>query len=378
MLESVDRLRALPRLAEIMRVLARHGLQDLVHSAGLHRLVDKTAGALGWEPDPLIRAPCAPRAWADGARGARPRVREAGAGPRLAGRCPGLPNGSRPWTSCTTSADAGAIRPDRGATASRSRNGDREAFASFEKEASAAGSIAQVHRATLPDGRPVAVKVRRPGVEEIVKADLILLESVAAWWQGAQPEARRYQPVALVAQLRKSLAREVDFAAEGRSQERFAESFSGDPAIVIPHVHSSFTASSLLVMDWIDGIPGTDMAAVDAAGLDRQELATHGADAVLKMVLVDGFFHADPHPGNVFFLAGNRIALIDFGMVGWLSHRRRDELIDLLAGPRRARSRGDARCAALVGRRPARCPRNTSRRISGGCCTSTSTRRFAR
>ncbi|HEY4999215.1 MAG TPA: AarF/UbiB family protein, partial [Usitatibacter sp.] len=127
------------------------------------------------------------------------------------------------------------------------------------------------------------------------------------------------------------LAREVDFASEARAQERFVENFREDPRIVVPRVHAQFTRASLVVMDWVDGIPATDLGAVDRAGLDRQALAALGADAVLKMVLVDGLFHADPHPGNVFFLSGNRVALIDFGMVGWLSSKRRDELIDLLA-----------------------------------------------
>jgi len=330
MLESIDRLRALPRLAEIIRVLARHGLQDLVHSAGLHRLADETAGVLGWEADPEIAQRTLPE---------RGRLALEALGPAfvklgqvLASRVDLLP---AEWIASLDELHDRAT-PVPYARVEAQLKADlgkpvEEAFSSFETEASAAGSIAQVYRAVLPDGREVAVKVRRPGVEETVKADLILLESVAAWWQGAHPEARRYQPVELVAQLRKSIAREIDFMAEGRSQERFAESFEGDPAIVIPHVHSSFTTPSLLVMDWIDGVPGTDLAAIDAAGLDRQALAAHGTDAVLKMVLVDGFFHADPHPGNVFFLPGNRVALIDFGMVGWLSHRRRDELIDLLA-----------------------------------------------
>ena len=330
MLESIDRIRALPRLAEIMRVLARHGLQDLVRSSGLHRVADETADVLGWETYPAIAQKPLPE---------RARYALEALGPAfvklgqvLASRVDLLP---AEWIASLDQLHDRAtpvpyerieaqLDADLGMPLER-------AFASFGKEAAAAGSIAQVYRATLPDGRPVAVKVRRPGVEATIAADLILLESVAAWWEASHPEARRYQPVQLVAQLRKSLGREVDFAAEARSQQRFAESFAGDPSIVIPRVHASFTTSSLLVMDWVAGVPGTDMAAIDAAGLDRQQLATHGTDAVLKMVLVDGFFHADPHPGNVFFLPGNRVALIDFGMVGWLSHRRRDELIDLLA-----------------------------------------------
>jgi ubiquinone biosynthesis protein len=226
-------------------------------------------------------------------------------------------------------------------------------FASFDTMASAAGSIAQVHRATLPGGEAVAVKIRRPGVAALIDADVLLLEALAAWWEKEEPSSRRYQPVELVRQLRKSLAREVDFAAEGRGQERFAESFRDDPGIVVPRVHVEFTCASLLVMDWIDGIPGTDMAALDQAGLDRQVLAARGADAVLKMVLVDGMFHADPHPGNIFFLPGNRLALIDFGMIGWLSGKRREELLDLLAAvaARDAEAMRDVLLAWADGRR---------------------------
>ena len=204
-------------------------------------------------------------------------------------------------------------------------------FATFETTARAAGSIAQVHHATLASGEAVAVKIRRPGVAASIEADLQLLEALASWWQEESPDARRYQPVELVRQLRRSLAREVDFAAEARSQQRFAESFRDSPAIVIPGVHAEFTRAALLVMDWVDGIPATQLAAIDEARLDRGVLAARGADAMLKMVLEDGFFHADPHPGNVFFLPGERVALIDFGMVGWLSGKRRDELVDLLA-----------------------------------------------
>jgi ubiquinone biosynthesis protein len=207
-----------------------------------------------------------------------------------------------------------------------------EVFATFDTQPAAAGSIAQVHRATLPDGQAVAVKIRRPGVTTKVEADLLLLEALADWWEEEQPKSRRYQPVEVVRQVRKSLARELDFAAEGRAQERFVESFREDPTVVVPKVHARFTRTTLIVMDWIEGIPGTRTEDVDAAGLDRLRLAIHGADAMLKMVLVDGFFHADPHPGNTFFMSGNRIALIDFGMVGWLSERRREELVDLLAG----------------------------------------------
>ena len=331
LIASLERLRALPRLVEITRTLVHFGLHDLVHSVGLHKVLDEASGVLGWKPDAELGARPLPE---------RARLALEALGPAfvklgqvLASRVDLL---GREWiesldrlhdraTPLPWDAVEGQLLADLGRPV-------ETVFAEFAREASAAGSIAQVHRARLTDGAEVAVKIRRPGVAAAVDADLLLLETLAAWWEEEQPDARRYQPVELVRQLRKSLAREVDFAAEGRSQERFAESFREDPGIVVPRVHAAHTRASLLVMDWIEGVAGTAFEELDRAGLDRGTLATRGADAVLQMVLIDGFFHADPHPGNVIFLPGNRIALIDFGMIGWLSTKRRDELIDLLAG----------------------------------------------
>jgi ubiquinone biosynthesis protein len=331
LIASLERLRALPRLVEVTRTLVHFGLHDLVHSVGLHKLLDEASGVLGWKPDATLAALPLPE---------RLRLALEALGPAfvklgqvLASRVDLL---GPDWIASLDRLhdQASAVpyaRVEAQFLADLGMPVDA-AFAAFDRVPCAAGSIAQVHRARLPDGREVAVKIRRPGVEAVIGADLLLLETLAAWWEDHQPAARRYQPVELARQLRKSLAREVDFAAEARNQARFAESFADDPSIVVPQVHESFTRASLLVMDWVEGIPGGDMAALDAKGFDRGLLAARGADAILKMVLVDGLFHADPHPGNVFYLPGNRIGLIDFGMIGWLSGKRRDELIDLLAG----------------------------------------------
>ena len=331
LIASLERLRALPRLVDITRILVHHGLHDLVHSVGLHKVLDEASGVLGWRPDARLAALSLPE---------RARLALEALGPAfvklgqvLASRVDLL---GAAWIASldrlhdhATALPFAAIESQLTADLGKPLEA---VFAEFDREARAAGSIAQVHRARLLSGAEVAVKVRRPGVESAIEADLLLLEVLAAWWEDQEPGARRYQPVELVRQLRKSLAREVDFAAEGRSQERFAESFRDDAGIVVPRVQPSFTRASLLVMEWIEGLAGTDLEALDGAGLDRETLAARGADAMLRMVLVDGLFHADPHPGNVIFLPGNRIALIDFGMIGWLSAKRRDELIDLLAG----------------------------------------------
>ena len=349
---SLERLRALPRLVEVVRTLVHFGLHDVVHSVGLHKLIDEASGVLGWKPDPRLLARPLPERLRGALEALGPAFVKLGQvlasrvdmlGPEWIAALDRLHDQANPLPFAVLEqqllADLGAPLAER--------------FAQFDLEPAAAGSIAQVHRARLPDGREVAVKVRRPGVSAAIDADLLLLEALAAWWQEEQPLAQRFQPMEIVRQLRRSLAREVDFAAEARSQERFCESFRGDPGIVVPSVHAEFTRASLLVMDWIDGTPGTEMASLDALGFDRAVLAARGADAVLKMVLEDGMFHADPHPGNVLFLPGNRVALIDFGMVGWLSRKRREELLDLLAAvaERDAEAMRDVLLAWADGRR---------------------------
>lgn len=219
-------------------------------------------------------------------------------------------------------------------------------FAQLDAVPLAAGSIAQVHRARLHDGRAVAVKVRRPGIESTIDADLRLLGRLAAHLQQESASLARYQPRALVRQFEKSLRRELDLRMECRNAERIAASLANQPDIVVPAIHWQWTSSPVNVQDLVEGIPGRDMDAVDAAGLDRAQLARRGARGVLQMVLQDGFFHADPHPGNVFYLAGNRIALIDFGMVGRLTPQRREQLARLLHELARRDARGAAELLA--------------------------------
>jgi len=206
------------------------------------------------------------------------------------------------------------------------------AFLWLDPEPLAAASIAQVHRARLHDGCEVVAKVRRPGIRPVIEADLRLLQYAASKAEKKFPELRRFHPVGVVRQFRASLLRELDLAAECRHAERVAASFAGDDRIVVPAVHWSFTSERMNVQDFIDGIPVADIPALDAAGADRKQIARTGAQAVLKMMLEDGFFHADPHPGNVFVLPGARLAIIDFGMVGRLSPARRAEVVSLLFG----------------------------------------------
>lgn len=206
-----------------------------------------------------------------------------------------------------------------------------DVFVDLQTEAVAGASIAQVHLAKLQDGTPVVLKIRRPNVRNRIDADLRLLAHLARLVESEMPESRRFQPGKIVAQFAKSLRRELDLAMEGRNTDRFAQNFAGDKNIVFAKVYWEETSEDLLVMERIDGIPGNDLDSAKLSGLDLKVLGARGADAVLKMVLIDGFFHADPHPGNVFYLPENRIALIDCGMVGRVSLDRRDQIANLLA-----------------------------------------------
>ena len=207
-----------------------------------------------------------------------------------------------------------------------------QVFARFDTEPLAAASIAQVHRAQLKNGTEVVVKIRRPGIDETIAADLRLLARLAALAEEQLPWLQPYRPQQLVKELARSLQRELDLASECRNAERIARNMADMPWIVVPAVHWDHTRQRVNVQDFVGGVPGHHLEQLAQDGYDRRLLAQRGAQAVLKMIVEDGLFHADPHPGNVFYLPGNRIAFIDFGMVGRLSVRRRAELLALLLG----------------------------------------------
>ncbi len=323
--------RDLSRLREISSVLIRHGLGDLVRRTGLASALERAGQILHWgdagksaEIEPQERF--------------RRSLEELGPtfvklGQVLSTR-PDLLSPSWIAELERLHSDVAPISFDELLPQVEKALGRSpfDVFADVEREPHAAASIAQVHRAKLPSGAPVVLKIRRPGISAKIAADLRLLDHLANLIEHEMPEARRYAPVQVVAQFRRSLERELDLAVEARHVDRFARNFADDPHILIPKVYWDFTSSLMNVQEYVAGIRGTDLSAITAADLDRKVLAARGSDAVLKMILVDGFFHADPHPGNVLYLPGNRIALIDFGMVGRLSALRRNQMVDLLAG----------------------------------------------
>jgi len=205
-------------------------------------------------------------------------------------------------------------------------------FLEFAEEPLAAASIAQVHRALLKGGTEVVVKVQRPQVRETIRADLIILEDLAGFIARYVPESELYDPVGTVREFSKTLRRELDFVREGRNMEVFRRNFSDDETIHIPRVYWELTGPEVLTMERIVGIKVTDLEGLKRAGLDRHQIAINGANLVLKQIFEHGFFHADPHPGNILILKNNVIAPLDFGMVGRLDREMQLQLGELLVG----------------------------------------------
>lgn len=329
--QAISAVRDLGRLHDIAAVLIRYGFGDLVRRIGLAGVLERTGRALHWHvSEDLARLESPTRV--------RRALEELGPtfvklGQILATRVDLFPpDWIAEFSKLQDAAVAVPFADLRAQLTEDLGEPPEDIFPRLESEALAAASLAQVHRAWLADGTPVILKIRRPGIRPLVEADLRLIKRLAEILESEAPDLRRYHPREVVRQFTLSLRRELDFSAEGRSAERIATSFEAHPEIVIPRIYWTWTCERLNVQDYIEGIPGRNLAALDAAGLDRALLAQRGTDAVLKMILEDGFFHADLHPGNIYYLPDNRIAFIDFGMVGRISGERRYQLAVLLHG----------------------------------------------
>ena len=329
--QAISAVRDLGRLHDIAAVLIRYGFGDLVRRTGLAGVLERTGRALHWHvSDELARLEPPARV--------RRVLEELGPsfvklGQILSTRVDLFsPEWITEFSKLQDSAIALPFSELRAQLTEDLGGLPENIFPRLETQALAAASLAQVHRAWLSDGTPVVLKIRRPGIRPLVEADLRLLKRLAEIVESEAPDLRRYRPKEVVRQFTLSLRRELDFSAEGRSAERIAANFEAQADIVIPRIYWEWTCERLNVQDYIDGIPGRDTAALDASGLDRVLLAQRGSDAVLKMILEDSFFHADLHPGNIYFLPDNQIAFIDFGMVGRISEERRYQIAILLHG----------------------------------------------
>ncbi|MGI9628427.1 MAG: ABC1 kinase family protein, partial [Longimicrobiales bacterium] len=204
-----------------------------------------------------------------------------------------------------------------------------EVFDSFDKEVLASGSLGQVHKARL-GGQAVAVKVQRPGIQGTIDTDLELMMQFASALERHVEGWDIHQPTRVVEEFAKTLEQELDYQVEAAHQESFRRRFASDDTVFVPAVLREATTRRVLTMEFVNGIKVTDLEALEAAGADPGELARRGFQSVLRQTLGDGFFHADPHPGNIFVLPGNQVCFIDFGMMGRLSQRVRDDFVELI------------------------------------------------
>jgi predicted unusual protein kinase regulating ubiquinone biosynthesis (AarF/ABC1/UbiB family) len=206
-----------------------------------------------------------------------------------------------------------------------------KAFVEFEVEPMAAASLAQVHRAVLRDGREVAVKVQRPGIREQVLDDLDVFASIADLAEKHSETARRYQLRVVVEEFRRSLMRELDYHREAAHLSTMRRNLAAYERIVVPLPLAAYSTSRVLTMERVHGVKVDRLSPLLRTELAGDELADELLEAYLHQILVDGFFHADPHPGNVLLTPDHRIALLDLGMVGLLSPALQEQLLKLLA-----------------------------------------------
>ena len=215
-------------------------------------------------------------------------------------------------------------------------------FGSFDPEPLAAASLGQVHRATLRDGRPVVVKVQRPDIGPVILDDLDAIEEIATLLDERTEAGQRYQFRTMVTEFRKSLLNELDYRKEAQNLTTLADNLQEFERIVVPRPVDDYVTARVLTMDFVEGQKVTSLSPVTLLGVDGEQLADDLLRAYLKQILVDGFFHADPHPGNVLLTADQRLALVDLGMVGRLTGDVRDRLLRFLL----AASEGEGEKAA--------------------------------
>jgi ubiquinone biosynthesis protein len=206
----------------------------------------------------------------------------------------------------------------------------KELFAEFEDIAFASASIGQVHRARLRDGRQVVVKVLHHHIEAKVATDLDIMMAFAELGEKYSAELRNYRPHATMIEFRRTLLRELDFRRELRNIQEFLYNFKGDRTVRFPAPHPALSSRRVLTLDYLDGIRIADTEGLQLEGHDLQEIARRGANVVLSMIFRDGFYHADPHPGNLLVLADTVIGVLDCGMVGRIDDNTRDAFTTML------------------------------------------------
>ena len=314
------------RYQKVVRVLAQHGFGYLVTQLGLGHLVPRRLGLAFAEPGEK------PYTTAEHLRLA---LEELGAtfvklGQILSTRADLLPPDF--ITELSRLQDAVPPEPYPAIEALMMRELGKsipEVFARFDREPIGSASLGQVHAARLLTGEEVVVKVQRPGVERTVEEDIAILSDAARLAATRTIWGEIYDLPALVEEFASTIREELDYYREGRNADRIAHNFTGHEGLRVPRVNWAYTTRRVLTMERIYGAKINDVEALQKAGVDRCQLARVGANMIVKMVLEDGFFHADPHPGNFLVRAGPVIGMLDYGMVGELGESTRQTLLQL-------------------------------------------------
>lgn len=222
-------------------------------------------------------------------------------------------------------------------------------FAGFERVPMASASIGQVYRAELHDGTKVAVKVQRPNIEKTIETDL---EIIADWVRLAEARlewARRYRLREIVEELSRALRQEIDYTAEARNGEKFVYQSKSWEHVHVPQIYWDYSTKRVLTTQYYEGIPLSDMAAIDRAGYDRKLIAERLTTTILQQILMEGFFHGDPHPGNILVMANQDLVLLDFGMVGRLTPSMKKYFSQFVIGLRNQSTKGVIRAITNMG-----------------------------
>lgn len=206
----------------------------------------------------------------------------------------------------------------------------KELFKHFDERPLAAASIGQVHRATLKDGEAVVVKIQRPGIHKIIEVDLEIMLHLAGLMERHLEELEAYRPSRIVEEFARSLEKEINYKTEASHIERFARQFMDDETVHIPKVFRQMSTQRILTMEYVEGIKASEVERLQKEGYDLPEITRRGTGLIMKQIFDFGFFHADPHPGNILALPNNVIGLLDFGMVGRISRQEQEAFSDLV------------------------------------------------
>ena len=316
------------RSREILSVLIRYGFEDVVIELGLDRVIERGRRLFGQRPrEEYKRLPQPVRL--------RQALEELGAtfiklGQVLSMR-PDLipPEWASEFRRLQDEAPEVPFERIRERLEAEFPSGVDALFPYIEREPIAAASLAQIHRARRPDGTEVVLKVLRPEIHEVLESDMDILRWLAGFAENHFSNLG-YSPTEVVEQFARELEREIDLAREGRSAERLGNAFADNPNVLFPTVHHELTTANCLCMEEVHGTPLSRFEEGGFTAEERRAVVANGTDAVFRQCLVIGFFHADPHPGNIFALPGGRVCFIDCGMTGQIDPATAGRLADLV------------------------------------------------